>query len=212
MIRRSSLIFVLIGGLLAAPARAADPTDPLVQALSNRVEEMQTLGSVQVQGTPIGGRILLPAIYAGQDFQPLWTNPARVQELIDLVRSAPEDGLLPEDYLVDQIETQRRAADASRSPVDIANLDLILTESVVRYGYHQLFGKVNAAEIDSDVNFTRTFFDGREPAEAIPQFIASPTPLQTQLDQFVHRSRSIAGSRHSSRCIGRSPPKAAGQG
>ena len=193
MIRRSSLIVVLTGWLLAAPVQAADPTDPVVQALANRVEEMQTLGSVQIQGTPIGGRILLPAIYAGQDFQPQWTNASRVQELIDLVRTAPEDGLVLEDYLVEQIEAQRRTADASKSPVDIANLDLILTESVVRYGYHPLFGKVNAAEIDSDVNFPRTFFDGREPAEAIPQFIASSAPLQAQLDQFVLRSPVYAG-------------------
>ncbi len=177
----------------ACPATASDATGPVVQALADRLEEMQTLGSVQVQDTAIGGRVLLPAIYAGQEYRPLWTDPDRVRELIELVRTAPEDGLIPEDYLVDQVEAQWRLAQASGSPLDRANLDLILTESVVRYGYHQLFGKVNATEIDSDVNFTRKFFAGREPAEAIPEFIASPTPLVTQLRGFVHRSPVYRG-------------------
>ena len=191
LIRRSSLIFIVFLWYQASTAATSDATDPVVQALANRLEEMQTLGSVQVQDTAIAGRVLLPAIYAGQEYRPLWTDPDRVREAIELVRTAPEDGLILEDYLVDQVEAQWRLAQASQSPLDRANLDLILTESIVRYGYHQLFGKVNATELDSDVNFTRKFFAGREPADAIPEFIASPMPLATQLRGSSTAARSI---------------------
>jgi len=188
VIRRSSLILLLTTWLLAAPAPAVESTDPVVQALANRLEQMQVAGSVQVRDTRIGGRVLLPAIYADRDYRPLWTRPERVQEFIDLVATAPADGLQLEDYLVEEIRTQRAAAQASNSPLDLANLDLLLTESVVRYGYHQLFGKVNATELDANVNFSRKFFADREPAEAIPEFVESATPLKAQLDQFVHRT------------------------
>jgi murein L,D-transpeptidase YcbB/YkuD len=139
--------------------------------------------------------VLLPAIYANRDYRPLWTDAARVREYLDLVATAPEDGLRLEDYLLDELRAQLATAQATESPIDRANLDLLLTESVVRYGYHQLFGKVNPTELDGDVNFTRRFFAGREPAEAIPEFIASPVPLRTQLEQFVHRSPVYLGLR-----------------
>jgi murein L,D-transpeptidase YcbB/YkuD len=193
MIRRSSPIFILAAWMFTAAALAADPPDPVVQALADRLEEMQAAGSVQVQGAVIGGRVLLPAIYAGRDYHPLWTDPARVREFLDLVATAPDDGLRLEDYLFDELRAQLAAAEATKSPLDRANLDLLLTESVVRYGYHQLFGKVDATELDGDVNFARRFFADREPAEAIPAFVESPVPLRAQLEQFVHRSPVYRG-------------------
>ena len=170
-----------------------ESTDPVVQALANRLEQMQVAGSVQVRGTQIGGRVLLPQIYADRDYRPLWTNPERVQEFMDLVMTAPEDGLQLNDYLIDEISAQRETVRAGDSPLDRANLDLLLTESAIRYGYHQLFGKVNATELDDNVNFTRKFFADREPAEAIPEFIESAAPLKAQLDQFIHRSPVYRG-------------------
>jgi murein L,D-transpeptidase YcbB/YkuD len=188
MIRRSSPISVLAAWLLVAAAHPAEAQDAVVQALATRVEEMQAAGGIEVGGAAIGGPTLLPTIYANRDFRPMWTTPERVREFIALVATAPEDGLLLDDYHFEQLEAQVALADATGSALDRANLDLLLTDSLVRFGYHQLFGKVNARELDTDVNFSRRFFDGREPAVAIPEFIASPVPLRVQLETFVHRS------------------------
>ncbi len=51
-----------------------------------------------------------------------------------------------------------------------AALDIAMTDSLIRLGYHQRFGKVNPYELDPIWNFTREL-GGRDPARAIQAVI-----------------------------------------
>jgi len=184
---RRGLIILLLSVTAALPTAFAQQ-DPVAEALSARMEELQFGGDLEIGGADIAAREVLPAVYANREFQPMWTDDKRVQELLALIRTAPEDGLETSDYYLEELQSQLEAARASGAALDKADLDILLTESLIRFGYHQLFGKVNAAALDANINFTRDFFGGRSSVEAIPEIIASSVPLQTQLDQAVHRS------------------------
>jgi len=162
--------------------------EPVPEALNARLEELQFAGDLEIGGARVAARELLPAIYAGRGFQPLWTDKNRIAEYLALVKTAPLDGLDVGDYYVSGIEAQIVKAEASGSPLDRADLDILLTESLVRYGYHQLFGKVNPSALDANINFTRKFLDGRDALVAVPEIITSATPLQDRLDKAVQRS------------------------
>lgn len=185
-IRNGLSIFAI--WVMAASSPAAAQQDPVAEALSARMEELQFGGDLEIGGAQIAAREILPAVYANRGFKPMWTDRNRVQELLALIRTAPEDGLDTSDYFLEELQSQLGASGSSGAPLDKADLDILLTESLIRFGYHQLFGKVNAAALDANINFTREFLGGRSSVVAIPEIIASSAPLQTQLDQAVHRS------------------------
>jgi len=173
--------------ILFAAAPAAAQQDPLAEAINARLDELQFAGDLEIGGAQIAAREIIPAVYANRDFQPMWTSPARIQELLALIRTAPADGLETSDYFLDPLQSQIAKAEASGAPLDQADLDILLTESLIRFGYHQLFGKVNAAALDANINFTREFFDGRDSVIAIPEIIASPVSLEKQAEESIDR-------------------------
>jgi len=170
---------------VAAPASAQQ--DPVAEAIHARLEELQFAGDLEIGGARIAAREIIPAVYANRDFQPMWTNPTRVDGLLALIQTAPADGLDTSDYYLEPLQAQIAKASATEAPLDQADLDILLTDSLIRFGYHQLFGKVDAAALDSNINFTRTFFDGRDSLTAIPEIIASPVSLQQQAEESLHR-------------------------
>ena len=179
---------VVLFAMLTAALPTGAGQDPVAGAMKARLDTLQSAGTLEIGGARIVARDILSAVYAERGFRPIWTNDVRIQELLDLIAAAPADGLDSADYFLTELQAQIAKAEASNAAPDQADLDILLTESLLRFGYHQLFGKVNPTALDADINFTRRFLGDREPEVAIPEIIASPVPLQQQLDDSVHRS------------------------
>ena len=187
MVRHNPLIILFVFLILTAFAPAGAQADAVADALHNRMEELQFTGNLEIGGARIAAHEILPALYANREFQPLWTDEARIHELLALLETASEHGLETEDYYVAELKSQVAEARTIDAPLDKADRDILLTEAFIRFGYHQLFGKVTPGVLDSNINFSRKFLDGREPIMAIPEIIGSAKPLQKQLDDNVHR-------------------------
>jgi murein L,D-transpeptidase YcbB/YkuD len=188
VIRLKSLIFLSLLTISGGWGHALAQQDPVAGALHSRLEELQFAGDLEIDSVIIAGREILPAVYANRGFQPMWTDPGRVEQLIAMLETAPQDGLRIDDYYIDELRSLVSRANDPGTALDKADLDIFATEALVRFGYHQLFGKVNAQALDSNINFSRKFFGDLPPVEAIPSIIASPTPLEEQLEQTIHRS------------------------
>jgi murein L,D-transpeptidase YcbB/YkuD len=161
--------------------------DAVAEALSDRMDELLFGGDLEINGAGIGGRDVIPDMYASRNFEPLWTDDARIQELLAMLETAPDHGLDPDDYHVAQIRSLVAQRQSSDFALDVADLDILLTASLLRFGYHQLFGKVNPATLDSNINFRREFLYDEGPVKAIPKVIASPEPLEEQLNAAIPR-------------------------
>ncbi len=144
------LALLLVSGLAAADTQVSD-------TIHARVAEIRDGIDVTIGETTIDSAIVLPALYAKRNYTPAWSNPASVQQLVSAIENVGQHGLDPADYNLATIRRlQKRngesgAAGAQRT----ADLDLLLTDSLIRLAYHLSFGKVDPEALDSDWNMTR---------------------------------------------------------
>jgi murein L,D-transpeptidase YcbB/YkuD len=134
----------------------------IVENIRGKVEQITSEGGLQIESAQIASVTVLPELYENNEFQRLWTNPQNVEDLFNAIKTIDEDGLRPEDYHFKEIEKMQAqiGPNTSSDPGLLADYDLLLTDSLIRLGYHLVFGKVDpedhhphwnlAVEIDDD--------------------------------------------------------------
>lgn len=176
---RMTLISIVI--MSAATALADDIANR--EALRNEIENLRETGRLSIGDVDIATGNALAEFYERRDFSPTWTNPDQVEELLALVRASRDDGLQPEDYHAQQIERVHRKMSSGTTPTprQQAALELMLTDSLLRLGYHQLFGRVDPSSLDSRWNFNSRPV-GTDPLQTLQDAIDSPS-----LSEFVEK-------------------------
>jgi murein L,D-transpeptidase YcbB/YkuD len=115
-------------------------------------------------GDAISTRVLLPEFYRRRNFRPAWSERRRIDDLVRAIRSSETDGLRPADYHLAAIEGLLQSLDRDdfrAPPVEmLADLDLLLSDALIRLGYHLHFGKVDPERLDSNWNLTRSLVPG----------------------------------------------------
>ncbi len=124
--------------------------------IRNWVERIKSGNCVKDKDCPISSVILLPELYKKYNYRPIWTNPDSVKQLVDAIEDSYHDGLTPEDYHLSLIQQLQGPLSAKPDPAKQAELDVVLTDSLVRLGYHLLIGKVDPESLDSNWNMDRT--------------------------------------------------------
>ena len=163
------IAFLMLTGPIGLQATETIPAS----TISQDIEQLLRTDKLSIRGADILTRALLLEVYQGHDFAPYWTRPARVRELMDLIQNAADHGLMPADYNIDQLHQvlQRRMA---RPSAEIeAEADILLTESLLRYGYHRRFGKVKGSMLDPDINFRRESFLQQSTSVTVEQALES---------------------------------------
>jgi murein L,D-transpeptidase YcbB/YkuD len=171
---------------LGAPAATVDGQKNS-DAVRVELEQLVHSGFLSNSGVHIASVDLLLNIYEPRNYLPAWSDQRQIGELVVAIKATAADGLDPSDYhleLVESIYTDRLVG-RQASPEETAVQDLILTDSLARLGYHQLFGKVNPYTFDPHWNFSRELND-IDPAIAIQNAIDSPS-LTEFLGNFFHR-------------------------
>jgi murein L,D-transpeptidase YcbB/YkuD len=119
------------------------------------IERIRTGNCTGDKDCPISSVILLPKLYGKYNYQPIWTNPDSIRQLIDAIKNSYYDGLTPEDYHLSLIQQLQSSFKAKPDPTKQAKLDVVLTDSLVRLGYHLLMGKVDPESLDNNWNMNR---------------------------------------------------------
>ena len=169
------LIFVQLFGMQVVTADDAQNSE----AVRIELEQLVHSGFLSNSGVHIASVDLLLNIYEPRNYLPAWNDQRQIGELITAIQTTAAHGLDPSDYhfeLVESIYTDRLAG-RQASPEETAVQDLILTDSLARLGYHQLFGKVNPYTFDPHWNFRRELNDV-DPAIAIQNAIDSPSLMK----------------------------------
>ncbi len=169
------LLVVFLSVISMAKLAAAD-NESDQQAILIALENLTQMGSPGNSQTNIASSELLQSLYEQRDFMPAWNDQNQIYELISAIKATKADGLNPADYHLKQIElaySERLAGRLAKSETRAA-IDLIFTDSLIRLGYHQFFGKVNPYTLDPNWNFRRDLND-IEPVKAIQDAIDSPS-------------------------------------
>lgn len=154
-----------LGALLAAAALASAPAaaDAVAEAIHERVDFVRETGRLTLAGDTVVSRVGLPQVYSSLGFAPLWSEPARVEELLALVRESADDGLDPGDYHLEALEALWREVRTRPTAANRADLDVLATDAYMLLLYHLYFGKVDPLSLEPTWNFsTREVGDGEQ--------------------------------------------------
>ena len=165
-IAKYAILFLVV----CPPVFADDVQDR--EALRVEVEQLRASGRLSIGGIDIASRKLLAEIYDRREYSLAWSDPDKVQSLIAAIKVTESDGLHPADYHLERIEDVRGLVEYEQTPTpqERAALDITLTDSLIRLGYHQRFGKVNPYDLDPAWNFGREL-RGRDPATVFQEAI-----------------------------------------
>ncbi|MBT8117996.1 MAG: hypothetical protein KJO66_09195, partial [Gammaproteobacteria bacterium] len=152
---------VTVAGLLATTlmlvctTTLADGT--LRETIQSRVTAIDAGQTITVGDTALASRTLLPAFYAQRKYTPAWVNPDSVTQLLAAIEVIDADGLVPADYHLETLRALRERLHSTPAydPELLADYDLLLTDSLIRLGYHLSFGKVDPEALDSNWNMVR---------------------------------------------------------
>ncbi|MGI9204088.1 MAG: L,D-transpeptidase family protein [Woeseiaceae bacterium] len=166
----SLVLFVVVG----VPALAQDVANN--EAIRTEIENLRETGQLSIGEVDIATGNALAEFYERREFRPTWSSVDKVGQLLELVRGSRDDGLNPADYHAAEIERAYRALEKGTTPTprQVAAIDLLFTDSLLRLGFHQAFGRVDPATLDSRWNFNGRPV-GPDPLKTLQDAIDSPS-------------------------------------
>lgn len=167
---RLALIVVTVASVAVSAAHADENTSQ--QELRLRIEALGTSGRLSVAGVRITAVDLIADLYRQTRFEPVWTDPGKVDELLQAIAAMHLDGLDPQDYYLDRLTKMRAEVAARPDPALEADLDILLTDALARLAYQAYYGKVDPERIDHSINLDQTW-TGPKGAAAVRDFLAS---------------------------------------
>ena len=175
------ILFCLV--FVAMPAGAQD--ESVSEAVALKIEQLAASGRLGIRGTEVASGELLIDVYERNRFELAWTRPEQIGELLEAIKATEADGLNPADYHFEEIRTGYQQLQSGSEIVasDRAELDLLFTDSLIRLGYHERFGKLNPHTLDPQWNFRREEIEV-DAGDAVLKAISSASLLAHLKTQF----------------------------
>ena len=140
-----------------AVAATSATASPLAEAIRERIDHLRYNEQHDVRGARIIVDDLVARYYEGQQFQPAWQDPGRLDALITSLEDLRNDGLDPDDYHLEALRSYRLDV-RMKSPLtlqDRADLELLATDAFMLGLYHVYIGKVDPEKLSSQWNFSQ---------------------------------------------------------
>ena len=188
---KKHLIWLAASVLIAQFPVAIAQQPEVREAIRVEIEQLRESGILSIGGVDIAAGNLLADVYERRNFAPNWSRD-EINELITAVRRTEKDGLDPADYHLKELEYVYRELGTGRqlSPQEQAALDVMLTDSLFRLGYHLRYGKVNPQNFDKAWNFRREL-NNQSPAVVMQQAMDAPSLLEF-IDELTPRGWKLA--------------------
>ncbi len=151
-------IVLLLCLVLGGPVLAEEPRSVSDAArsgrLQERVEAIAAEGHPRVAGVGLASVPVLAEVYRARDFQRVWREQGQVTDLLQAIARSTDEGLSPSDFHDRALTRLLGGKDLSRLTVQTRDeADLLLTDSLLRYLHHRLFGKLDPVAIDRKLHY-----------------------------------------------------------
>ena len=115
------------------------------QVIRDKIKQHRYVKPLKIGPASVSSTIVLPDFYERREFRLAWEKRSCVDDLLRAIRDSETDGLDPRDYHLTALEQLRRELEATSTPNPTlqADFDILLTDALVRLGYHLMFGKVD---------------------------------------------------------------------
>ncbi len=130
-------------------------TNKIVGFIQTHIDQVKADSTVAVQGIKLFSVNLLPAFYKAREYHPAWLDEQLMNDAFRTIEGAAKDGLNPDDYHLQELLKLR---ENFRSIEDIdydkaADYDILITDGLLMYAFHLLYGKVDPEGLDANWNF-----------------------------------------------------------
>jgi L,D-transpeptidase YcbB len=149
------------------------------QVIRDKIEQHRYVKPLKIGAVSVSSTIVLPDFYERREFRPAWEKRSCVDDLLRAIRDSEADGLDPRDYHLVALEQLRRDLETTSTPNPTlqADFDILLTDALIRLGYHLMFGKVDPERLDPAWNMSREII-GFDPATIIQSALDADTVYQ----------------------------------
>jgi murein L,D-transpeptidase YcbB/YkuD len=140
---------------LLLPVPSFANLDMFKESFLEKTESYRQTGKLIIGSHVLYAPYFVRGVYPLNNYQPLWNMENR-QALFDAIETLSEDGLNPQEYVfpevVQYIELEK---EGSLDVTKHLDLDLLLSEGLIRALYNLAFGKVDPVALDPNINFTK---------------------------------------------------------
>jgi L,D-transpeptidase YcbB len=147
---RSFASFILIFFILfKLPLFAQDTT--VEELIMKKVSNEGTNNEAFASNIVLFSQIELPKFYNNRNFEIAWSDKKNRNDLLASIQSAYGEGLNPKDYHLEKITNLLNKSKYEKlNKMDIADLDLLMTDALILYASHLISGKVEQSKLRSE--------------------------------------------------------------
>ena len=129
--------------------------------IRQRVDSPQTPKSIVIDNNTVKFYSSLPALYQNLNYQPIWVGDngpkPECSEMVEAILNSYTEGLNPDNYNIKEIDytLSRIKAVTGKlpSPELLAELDILLSNSFLKYAGDLLYGQISPEKIDLELVF-----------------------------------------------------------
>ena len=148
-----------------------------------RCQYLEQFKKMPVCSTCVASQITIPKFYMGRNYTPAWTSHKTIHEMLAAIKGSFDHGLNPEDYHLSAITgLMKKIQNEQGTASDRADMDVLLTDALLRLSFHLYYGKVSPESLDPDWNFKRKILD-KDPALYLERVISSGN-ITRELDRL----------------------------
>ena len=176
------MLCLLCGAALHAQTPAVDkPLGPVAEQIRERIEQWRGAHAENAAaGMPDNA---VADFYELDRFEPAWTSPVNVDQLLAALGNVTADGLDPEDYALSELQRRRAVLDDPHAtPQQRAQFDMLATDGCLAALLHLYRGKVDPATLDTHWNFELPKVDRAQGLKRVRDALAHGTLA----DLFAH--------------------------
>ncbi len=151
------IMFFFSNNSISAESSSISPLNDngLSSLIKKRITEWRDPSRKIVSGERIYSAVLVESFYKGRRHQAAWSRNGKLIQVETLIRAVEEaygDGLSPDYYHLDIIQplAEKLEHEAAPDPLQLSNLDLLLTDAFLTLGCHLSAGCVNPVTIETE--------------------------------------------------------------
>jgi len=132
------------------------------QITRQKIQESKYAPKILIQTKSINAYKTLPQLYKERDYAALWIDgdgpTPQAYEMIEIIRNSSNEALDPDYYNLSEIEDALNRIDQDRNSghsyeaQDLAELDLLLSNSFLTYAHDLHYGRVRAEQINLELS------------------------------------------------------------
>ncbi len=132
------------------------------QITRQKIQESKYAPKILIQTKSVNAYKTLPQLYKERDYAALWIDgdgpTPQAYEMIEIIRNSSNEALDPDYYNLSEIEDTLNRIDQDRNSghsyeaQDLAELDLLLSNSFLTYAHDLHYGRVRAEQINLELS------------------------------------------------------------